>query len=1165
MAKGYYQTMYERLFGNSGIASKYYKNVDKASTAYKISKLQKEIDNKKTRMDAAGASSDTDSRNALEKFLGLPEDQNVIFDIFELIGRPQQAIFGAIDAAQKGEDAWEGAKQGFSGEKYTYGGELLRNAGIGNDDVEAELFKPSTWGIDDVLGLGLDIFADPADLIPVAGFAKASKVKKAGGTLYDAYKATDSATDLLFKGAGKAVKGAGKLADTGIEKGLKHIDSTKGIKYMTPNAKDAANLSKYTINELGQKVATESRGLLEDYKSIKNTITSAFKKNAKLTDNTVNAIRKTDGDTVRATKELEHLYNNAADKIKDYAVKIAREEGNETPERIAQIMDEIDVNLALLKEAKNLDRTVTGSQLVKEAKSGTLAYKAIGDEGIDLLNRIAEPVNKADRGLNLTVKVSDDGVVRLSKDWDKIDDLNLNLDDELLKSKLTKGTNYKKGDLDKIDELTELYSKDADFKKLYDETDEIFNEFNKVVNKNFNVNLPTDASNLGYVRHAYNKELFGNKEVYNFANNSSDFIGNKRILGDRKWNMSAREANNLFEDIMTKSKDDLSDAGKDFVENMKNRGIFKEGMMASMDSYLNDIPYLAKNNNVLNEVLVNSTFKDYKRLKEIDDEIVSARRAAHKAGIADGMSDRVKELLVEKTEMLNNTNMKLLTDLDNTVPQGFTKLNKHTSNQLLDKIKKINDEFGTGEFNEIINEIRKNGDKIAINKDILRLVDITVDEKGAKGLARLYDGLMNGFKKFKVLSPTFQMNNIVGNMSNMYLAGISPTAMARLYPEAYEIMLKSKKLMDDAAKGIKLSASDQKMLNIWYEFIDAGFGDAGKLTAAELADLPEGLKRYFVEGKVPKGFNMVKDGLPYINAKMNNSMDTASRLVTFMYGKNNPGFLSKLDVADAGAAVRKVNFDPSDLTDIEKTWMKRIMPFYTFTKKNLAFQLDNLTKNGTNYHKLLKAYEMNMDSTLGENKENVPEWLENNLYLVYPGLTKDGKYTVLRTQLPLGNLIETVDDPLSSLVGMTAPWIKAGPEILANKNLFTGNEIQNFKGEKSQNIPGLTRMQEYLLGTFSGLDVPAKSIARIAQGDNLLDGLLNTGTMERDIEVDKLNEMYEELSELETMMNQYKQMGYEFSTINELKKANVNTTINNITARLDKFKGIKQNPYKYLK
>ena len=108
-------------------------------------------------------------------------------------------------------------------------------------------------------------------------------------------------------------------------------------------------------------------------------------------------------------------------------------------------------------------------------------------------------------------------------------------------------------------------------------------------------------------------------------------------------------------------------------------------------------------------------------------------------------------------------------------------------------------------------------------------------------------------------------------------------------------------------------------------------------------------------------------------------------------------------------------------------------------------------------------------------------------------------------------------------------------------------------------------MQEYLLGTFTGLDVPLKSISRIAQGDDLLSGLGNTVMMERDIEVDKMNKMYEELSGLETMMQQYKQMGYEFSTINELKKANNNNTVNNIMSKLNKFNGIKQNPYGNLK
>ena len=1171
MAKGYYQTLYEDLFGSSGLTSKYYKKADTASTAYKVGKLQKQIDNKKTRMEAEGVDTSTDDRNALEKFLGLPEDQNVIFDVFELIGRPQQAIFGAIDAAQKGEDAWEGAKQGFSGEKYTYGGELLRNAGM-EESGEGEGLFGSSVGWDDVLGFGLDIFADPVDLIPVAGFGKAAKVLKNGGKITDAVKATDTATDLIFKGAGKAIKGGAKLADNSVEAALKLADKTGANKilYDAPKAIDAANLGKHTINELGQRVSTNNLGKLELYKGIKNQVSSMFKKNSKLTNDAVNAIRKTDADTVRAAKELEPIYNNLSNKITNYAKKAAKKNGDNSAEAIQKLVNEVDVDLALLKEANNVSRKVTGADLINEAKNGTLSYQAIGDEGVELLNKIADPVNKADKGLRLTVNVGDDGIVKLSDDWDKVEDFNLSLDDTAKKAELTKKSLYTKADEKKIKALNRKLNPkskfyDADFKKLYDETEGVFNEFNNVINKHFKTNLPTGSDNLGYVRHAYNKELFGTNDFSGYMNKKYNFIGDTRVLGDRKWNMSAREANNMFNDIISKNIDNLSPEAKSFVENMPNKGIFKEGMFASMDSYLNDIPNLAKNNNILNEVLVKSTFGDFDEIEDLNLDIVKSRAAAHKAGALDGMSDEVRQLMAKRATKLDNSNLKVLTEYDNAVPKGFTRLDKNTSDALLKKMERLNNEFGTGQFNEVISNIRKSGENIAINNDILRLVDINLNHKEAGALTRLYDKFLNSFKKFKVLSPTFQMNNIMGNMSNMYLAGISPTTMARLYPEAANIVHKGSKLVDDVAKGVKISASDQKILETYYRFMDAGFGDANKLLSSELADIPEGLKRYFKDKTAPKGAEIIKDGLPWLNAKMNDDMDTVSRMVTFLYAESNPGFLAKLGVDDAGAAVRKVNFDPSDLTEFEKTQMKRIMPFYTFTKKNLAFQIDNLSKNGSNYHKLLKAYNANLKSTLGDDDENVPRWLKNNLYITIPGLTKDGKYTVLRTQMPLGNLIETVDDPLASGVGMLAPWLKAPTEILSNKNFFTGADLQKYKGEKSSNIPGLTKMQEYLLGTFTGLDVPVKSIARITQGDDLLSGLGSTVSMERDVEVDRMNKMYEELNELETMMQQYKQMGYEFSTINELKKANTNTTVDNIMSKLNKFNGIKQNPYGNLK
>ena len=55
------------------------------TTSDKISKMDKQIKNKKTRLAAGGVNADLDSRNALEKFLGLPEDQNILFDAFELL------------------------------------------------------------------------------------------------------------------------------------------------------------------------------------------------------------------------------------------------------------------------------------------------------------------------------------------------------------------------------------------------------------------------------------------------------------------------------------------------------------------------------------------------------------------------------------------------------------------------------------------------------------------------------------------------------------------------------------------------------------------------------------------------------------------------------------------------------------------------------------------------------------------------------------------------------------------------------------------------------------------------------------------------------------------------------------------------------------------------
>ena len=465
---------------------------------------------------------------------------------------------------------------------------------------------------------------------------------------------------------------------------------------------------------------------------------------------------------------------------------------------------------------------------------------------------------------------------------------------------------------------------------------------------------------------------------------------------------------------------------------------------------------------------------------------------------------------------------------------------------------------------------------MAINQDVLRLLSLNTKEK-TSAFVKMYDFYLDTFKKFKVLSPTFQINNLLGNSSNMFLAGINPKKQAELFPEAYKIMTRGDELFKTVSKtGFKgLSPEDKKIYEIYSEFMKEGFGKGNKLKAMDLQDMPESLRRYFKADVKPTTVKeKIFDTLPYWNNYMNDKVDTMSRLVTFLEGRRNPKFLRNLGVETAGDAVRKVNFDPSDLTEFERKRMKRAMPFYTFTKKNLAFQIDNLSRNGSNYNKLFKAYNSLLDSATGGEDEDVASWLKNNMYIPIPSLGKNGNYVMLRGTLPVGSLGEFLDNPIQQAVNMSTPMFKAPLEQAGNINLFNGLPIEKFEGEISKDLPFMTKRGEHLLSSYTGLDVPLKTGSRVYQGiadtmssggsplEALRSGLGNTLTIQGNIENDKLNKMYEDLDELETLLKQYEQKGYNFSTINELKRANKYNKIDEINATYNKIMGISnKNPY----
>mgnify|MGYP003301299279 CR=1 FL=1 len=267
-------------------------------------------------------------------------------------------------------------------------------------------------------------------------------------------------------------------------------------------------------------------------------------------------------------------------------------------------------------------------------------------------------------------------------------------------------------------------------------------------------------------------------------------------------------------------------------------------------------------------------------------------------------------------------------------------------------------------------------------------------------------------------------------------------------------------------------------------------------------------------------------------ARLNGAEDRVFKYALFLKGMDDPSFLANLgidatgDISKASAeAVSKVLFDPRDLTDFENKVMKRLVPFYTFTKKNLAFQITNLGKNGSRYNRLMKAYN---SLTSDEDYDNAADYLKENMYIPIPSIDEDGNYKFIRAQLPFGDLVSTVDDPWGTLANSSTPLFKVPYELATGIDTFTGREIESFPGEKSKQLPFMTKKTENLLGDLTGLDVPIKTGYNLLKGlgneetgllENLGQNLLNTTTISGNVDTDRINKMMENINMISTFLD----------------------------------------------
>lgn len=148
---------------------------------------------------------------------------------------------------------------------------------------------------------------------------------------------------------------------------------------------------------------------------------------------------------------------------------------------------------------------------------------------------------------------------------------------------------------------------------------------------------------------------------------------------------------------------------------------------------------------------------------------------------------------------------------------------------------------------------------------------------------------------------------------------------------------------------------------------------------------------------------------------------------------------------EAAETVDKFLFDYADLTHFEKTVMKRIIPFYTFMRKNLPLQLEQMIEQPQKYLNIQKAFreigEMSPDGQYVEENERNP-YRQGDIQLPFQ---INGRSYGVADQLPYTQL-ERILDP-QKLLGQTTPWLKTPVEALTNTFLYTGQSVTGDDGQ----------------------------------------------------------------------------------------------------------------------
>lgn len=302
-----------------------------------------------------------------------------------------------------------------------------------------------------------------------------------------------------------------------------------------------------------------------------------------------------------------------------------------------------------------------------------------------------------------------------------------------------------------------------------------------------------------------------------------------------------------------------------------------------------------------------------------------------------------------------------------------------------------------------------------------------VNPESLRKAIQMFDQVQNTWKAQALVAPSYHIRNMAGNLWNNFLADVHTPA----YAVAGNLQAK--------IKSGALSKAERKLVTDMEKHGVIGTGQYGGDIERAIDKTIKGVSA----NPLSQDFALYRG-----NRAIGSAVEDNAKIAHYI-SKIADGYSPK----QAAESVKKFLFDYGDLTDVEKGVLKRVMPFYTWTSKNIPLQIQQFVENPGKFSKIATAKKDVESGVPVPNEKYMSDYIQSNAP-IRTKVDENGNtmYFLAGAWLPAAQAITFLSDPVSNTLGMVTPALKLPYENLSNNGTFFKNTLGQY--EQIQKYPG---------------------------------------------------------------------------------------------------------------